>query len=126
MAIICLNSRDSLVLINIDKVVYMQANGNYTNIVYIEGLKNMVSVGLSKMEELIRQSYRHGETTPFLRMGRSLIINQTFLFQINILKQKLILSDFGSHHYSLPVPRQLLKEYKEVVHARTGLKIKEQ
>ena len=115
MAKLCLNSRDELIIVNLDKVACIQANGNYTNIIYIDGLKVMFSIGLSKMEELIKTDYPKNHPSPFVRMGRSLIINQTYLIRINILKQQMVLSDFGNHHYTLTIPKQLLKAYRDMI-----------
>ena len=53
--------------------------------------------------------------SPFVRLGRSLIINQRYLTEISILKQKLILSDNDGHSFALNVPKPLLKEYKEKI-----------
>lgn len=112
---ICLNSRDELLIINLDKIAFFQANGNYTHMNYIEGEKHLLTIGLSKVEEFIRKSWQKGSHSPFIRLGRSLIINQVFLSEISVLKQKVVLSDCGTHFYSLSVPKPLLKEYKEKI-----------
>lgn len=112
---LCLNSRDELLIIDLDKIVCLQANGNYTNILYIDGLKTMISLGLSKMESLIKAAILVNTPSPFIRMGRSYIINQKYLSQINVLKQQLTLSDYGKHHYTITIPKQLLKEYREII-----------
>ncbi|MCM1142287.1 MAG: LytTR family transcriptional regulator DNA-binding domain-containing protein [Muribaculum sp.] len=112
---LCLNSRDELLIINLEKIAYFQANGNYTHLNYIEGEKHLLTIGLSKVEEYIRKTWPKEKPSPFIRLGRSLIINQSFLSEISVLKQKVILSDCGSHSYSLSVPKPLLKEYKEII-----------
>lgn len=112
---ICLNSRDELIIIDLDKVVCLQANGNYTNIVYVDGLKVMLSLGLSKMEDLIKAAIPKDSPSSFVRMGRSYIINQKYLSQINIVKQQIVLSDYGKHNYTLTIPKQLLKAYREII-----------
>lgn len=112
---LCLNSRDELLIINLEKIVFFKANGNYTHLNYIEGETHLLTIGLSKVEDFIRKSWPQGRPSPFVRLGRSLIINQTFLSEISILKQKVVLSDCGSHSYSLNVPKPLLKEYKEKI-----------
>lgn len=112
---LCLNSRDESLIIDLEKVVFFQANGNYTHLNYITGKPQLLTMGLSKVEEYIRMTWPKDKPSPFVRLGRSLIINQSFLSEINILKQKLILSDYGEHSYSLSVPKPLLKEYKEKI-----------
>jgi len=110
---LCLNSRDELLIINLEKIAFFQANGNYTHLNYIGGETHLLTIGLSKVEEYIRKTWPKVNPSPFVRLGRSLIINQTFLSEISILKQRLTLSDCEAHSYSLNVPKPLLKSYKE-------------
>lgn len=110
---LCLNSRDELLIIDLEKVAFFQANGNYTALNYISGDAHLLTTGLSKVEEYIRMTWPKDNPSPFVRLGRSLIINQSFLSGISVLKQKLTLSDRNGHSYSLSVPKPLLKEYKE-------------
>lgn len=116
MNIICINTRDELNLIDLDLVACIHADGNYSNVMYIDGNKIMVSVGLSQFETIIKDAVRKQNTAnTFVRLGRSVIINNRYLSQINVLKQKLTLSDRGSHAYQLTVPKNLLKNYKELI-----------
>lgn len=115
MAKFCLNMRDEMLIIDLQKVVFFQANGNYTELTYIEGQKQMLTLGLSKVEEYIKKALRADIPSSFIRVGRSLIINQRYLYSINTLKQKLILSDCANHTYILSVSKSLLKAYKEIM-----------
>lgn len=116
MNIICINTRDELNLIDLDLVACIQASGNYSNIMYIDGNKIMVSVGLSQFEIIIIDAINKQQmANTFVRLGRSVIVNNRYLSQINVLKQKLTLSDRGSHAYQLTVPKSLLKDYKELI-----------
>lgn len=110
---LCLNSRDELLIIDLSKIAFFQANGNYTHLNYIGGETHLLTTGLSKIEEYIRLSWPKGTSSPFIRLGRSLIINQTYLSEISVVKQKLTLSDCAGHTYPLNVPKPLLKQYKE-------------
>lgn len=113
---ICINTRDELNLIDLDLVACINASGNYSNVLYIDGNKIMVSLGLSQFETIIKDAInKQGIANTFVRLGRSVIINNRYLRQINILKQKLTLSDRGTHAYQLTVPKNLLKNYKELI-----------
>ena len=48
-----------------------------------------------------------------MRLGRSLIINQTYLTEISVTRQRVTLSDYEANTYPLSVPKPLLKQYKE-------------
>lgn len=112
---LCLNSRDELLIIDLQKIAFFQANGNYTHLNYISGVSHLVTLGISKVEEYIRMSWPKDVYSPFVRLGRSLIINQRFLSEISVIKQKVILSDNDGHSYTLTVPRPLIKEYKKKI-----------
>lgn len=112
---LCLNSRDELIVIPLEKIAYLESNGNYSNVVMISGTKIMLTFGLGKMEEFILNSFRDTGRSYFVRLGRKFIINQTFLFQISIPRQRLVLSDMEGHSYTLNVPKTLLRSYKELM-----------
>ena len=112
---LCLSSRDELLIIQLDKTAFFQANGNYTHLNYIGGESHLITLGLSKLEEYIRMAWPKDCPSPCVRLGRSLVINQTFLSRISVLNQKLTLSDCSGHSYVLKVPKPLLKEYKEKI-----------
>ena len=101
----CINSRDELFVLDLDKVAYIQASGNYSRIVYIGGMQMMITLGLSKLEGMIKMIVPKDRRSPFVRLGRSLLVNQTYLTHINVLKQRLTLSDNQEHSYVLDVPK---------------------
>lgn len=115
MTKICLNSRDELALIDLDKVAYLKANGNYCDLVYICGQKQALSLSLSKLESVIRIAGEKEKEGKFIRLGRSLIINNSFLIGISVLRQRIILSDCDGHSHTLEVPKIILKKFKAMV-----------
>lgn len=120
----CINSRDELFVLDLDKVAYIQASGNYSRIVYIGGMQMMITLGLSKLEGMIKMIVPKDRRSPFVRLGRSLLVNQTYLTHINVLKQRLTLSDNQEHSYVLDVPKTLLKAYKDLIRKSFAERIK--
>ena len=116
---ICLNNRDEMIMLFDDNIAYIMADGNYTKICYIGGMTTVLSFGISKVETLVSASYADGEVSPFVRLVRSVIINQWFLYDINVLKQHLVLSDCIKNTITLKLPKPLLKKYKELVSKST-------
>lgn len=110
---ICIKSRDELIVIDTARLAYVLADGNYCKLVYIEGMQSMLSLGMSKVAEILSKSERQPERPVFLRLGRSLIVNQRFLLSISVPKQRIVLSDFGKNSHAISVPKPLLKQYKE-------------
>ncbi|MGM9799618.1 MAG: hypothetical protein ACI30M_02895 [Muribaculaceae bacterium] len=116
MNVICINTRDELNLVDLDLVACINASGNYSNVMYIDGNKLLVSIGLSQFEAIIKDAAsRQTEPSTFVRLGRSVIVNNRYLSQINLIKQKITLSDRGTHAYQLTVPKTLLRSYKELI-----------
>ena len=116
---ICINNRDEMIMLFVDNIAYIMADGNYTKICYIGGMTTVLSFGISKVETLVSASYADGEVSPFVRLGRSVIINQWFLYDINVLKQHLVLSDCIKNTITLKLPKPLLKKFKELVSKST-------
>lgn len=108
---ICINNRDEMIMIFVDNIAHIIADGNYTKITYISGMQVVFSIGLNRMEKIVSDSYAE-KSCPFVRLGRSVIINQRFIYDINLQKQTLQLSDNGNNCLTLKLPKLLLKKYK--------------
>ena len=108
-----LNSRDEFLRIDVSKIVYFEADGNYTNIVLANQLKGSVCMNLAQMQQILSERLKE-RATIFARVGKKYIINHTFVLQINVLKQKLILSDGANFAYTLDISKDALKNLKEL------------
>ena len=107
-----INNRDELVIIDLEQIAYVKADGNYINIAYMGGAKATLSVGLTNFETLIRNTYR--ERCPFVRLGRSIIINQLFLYDVNVSKQQLSLTNYRQS-LTIKMSKRVLKDYKAMI-----------
>lgn len=122
---ICINNRDEMVMLFVDNIAYIMADGNYTRICYISGLSTVLSVGISKTEHMLSGCYTDGVVCPFVRLGRSVIVNQMYLSGVNLLKQNLVLSDCMTNTVTLKLPKALLKKYKDMVGMSAAPKTKQ-
>lgn len=109
-----LNSRDDLLRIDMAEIAFFEANGNYTNIMLTNKMKCTVGMSLGKMENVLSERLK-GKVMYFARIGKRYIINLNMVFQINVLKHRLILSDFHQCAYSLDVSKDALKKLKELM-----------
>ncbi len=108
------NTRDELTRVNLSHVAYFEADGNYTHIVFANGCKVMLLVSLLQIEHLIDDVLK-GQVQPFIRIGKRYIVNSSFIFQINVLKQKLLLANFHSPQiFTLSISKEALKNLKEL------------
>lgn len=110
MAKLYFNTRDELICIDTDLVAVVQANGNYSRVVYITKREMMLPHGISKMEEILKED--RGAYSRFIRLGRSIMVNHHYLQKIDVLKQILILSSGDKNEIRITVPKQILKSYK--------------
>lgn len=108
------NTRDEQTKVDLGKVVYFESDGNYTHVAFINNYKVTISVGLAAIEKLLEEQLKEN-ARQFVRIGRQYIVNRHFIFQINVLKQKLLLSNMESLPvFSLTVSKEALKVLKEL------------
>lgn len=100
-----------LLRVPVEHLVYIQADGNYSHVVTRNGRKALVSFQLGQIEDIIEEQLGEGGDS-FLRIGRGLIINSTFIYQIDIAKQHLILSDGDACYHELTASKEVLTKLK--------------
>jgi DNA-binding LytR/AlgR family response regulator len=108
------NSRDELHRIEVSKVVYFEADGNYTDIVMVNKLRASVCMNLGEMEKALAEQLGPTDKT-FMRIGKRFIINMQYIYQINVLKQQLILSDYDHFAFQISISKDALKKMKELM-----------
>lgn len=108
-----INSRDELYRINIAKIVCFESEGNYTNIMMNNKMKGTVCLNLSKMQELLAANLKEASAV-FARVGKRHIINLNYVFKIEVLRQRLVLSDGENFEYHLAVSKDALKKLKSM------------
>jgi len=110
---IIFNSRDELLRLGISKIVYIEADGNYTNIITVNKLRSQVRLNLGEMERMLAAEL--GERSKcFMRIGKSYIINTQFIYRINILNQYLVLSDYDHFAFQIKLSKEALKKIKDL------------
>ena len=108
------NSRDELQRIEVSKVVYVEADGNYTDIVMVNKLRASICMNLGEMEKALAAQLGDGAKV-FMRIGKRFIINMQYVYSINVLKQQLILSDYNHFAFQVNISKEALKKMKELM-----------
>lgn len=86
-----ITSRDCVEVVNLDKVVYLKADGNYTDFYFSDGKVRSHLSTLSVFEEAITARYAvAGIPSPFFRMGRSYFVNASFIASVNLARNILL------------------------------------
>lgn len=110
---IIFKTRDELVKVEPEKMVYAEADGNYVNVNMRNGQRLMITITLQNFEQLVANSA--GEKAgSFIRIGRRYIVDKRYITAISILKQQLLLTDSDAvRPIILNVPKEALKALKQ-------------
>lgn len=108
------NSRDKLIRLDVQRIAYFESDGNYTYIVTSNKQKVCLTMNLAHTEEAI--AVQLGETAKqFMRIGKRFVVNMNYIYQVDIQKQHLLLSDWQHFIYQLPISKDALKIVKDLV-----------
>lgn len=109
---ILISSSSELLRIPVGAVVCITADGNYSVISTADGFEYVVTMQLGQIERRIAEKISPSDNS-FIRIGKSLIINRTFITFINPSRQKLILSDCRTFKKEVSASRDALKALKD-------------
>ena len=108
-----LNSRDEFFRVDITKIVYFESDGNYTNILLNNKMRATVCMNLAQMQSILGESLKE-DAGIFARIGKRHIINLNYVYQIAILRQKLVLSDGEHFEYQVNISKDALKKLRDM------------
>lgn len=112
--ILLFSTRDELTRIRLERVMYFEADANYTKVVFSNGVTATLLTSLVHLEKLIAGVLIE-KNSIFVRIGKRYIINSAYLFQINVLRQRLVLSDLASPYTAtLSVSKDALRKLKDL------------
>ena len=108
------NSRDKLIRIEVHKIVYFEGDGNYTYIVTANKHKVCITLNLTHTEEALAAQLGDN-AKQFMRIGKRFIVNMNYIYQVDIQRQTLMLSDCEHFLFQMPVSKEALKTVKDLV-----------
>lgn len=114
--IIVISKGTELLRIPASRLVYISADGNYSEVVTQDNRKRIVSYQLGQIEDMIGDQLGD-EGSNFIRLGRGLIINLDFVYWVDVTKQELILSDCAGCYHELSASREVLIKLKAYIDA---------
>ena len=109
------NSRDELLRVQLNRIVYIEADGNYSNLTLSNRDKHLMGINLLAFQKLLEVQLGPS-AEQFIRIGKSLIINREYIYCVNLLKQKLVLagSDF-EYSFTISASKESLKNLKSLL-----------
>lgn len=113
---IIFNTRDELIKVDIDKMIYAMAEDNYVHLFFRNGQSVMVTTTLQSLEQLILSVIAKNKKCVYTRIGRKYIVNNIYIMQINTIKQQLVLSDMDViKPITLNISKEALKVLKSSI-----------
>lgn len=109
------NNRDELFRIDVNKIVYIKAEGNYARVFTTDGNTKGILIGSNLASVSKDLAFFSKETKQFfIRIGRKYIVNLNYIFYISLRRKCLILTDFEKFQFKLDdVALDKLKELKD-------------
>jgi DNA-binding LytR/AlgR family response regulator len=108
------NSRDKLIRLDTQKIVYFEGDGNYTYIVTANKQKVCITLNLAHTEDALAAQLGDNAKR-FMRIGKRFIVNMNYIYQVDLQKQVLLLSDWSQFVFQLPISKEALKAVKEII-----------
>lgn len=113
-----ISTSTELVRVATDEIVYVRADGNYSDLVLTNGKSRKMTFQLHFFDEVFQLL----QNNMFVRVGRSLIVNKRYIHVINLTEQMLIFSgqQIKSDIKPVNVSREALKQLKELLENEKG------
>ena len=114
-----ISTSTELVRVATDEIVYVRADGNYSDLVLTNGKSRKMTFQLHFFDEVFQQL----QNNMFARVGRSLIVNKRYIHVINLTEQILIFSgqQIKGDIKPISVSREALKQLKELIENEKGV-----
>ena len=107
-----IKTRDEMLRINIEHILYFEADRNYTKLLLYQGIQFTFAVNIGKVEEMLAVQISD-PNSQLVRVGKSFIINKRHILQISLPKQKLLMLAAEGKPRELSVSKEPLKALKD-------------
>ena len=107
-----IKTRDELLRIRIEQILYFEADRNYTKLILNNGIQFTFAINIGKIEEILENQVT-GCKMILMRAGKSHIINKNHILQINLPRQKLLLLTAEGKARELIISKDPLKVLKD-------------
>lgn len=108
-----ISTSTELVRVATDEIVFVRADGNYSDLMLTNGKSRSMTFQLHFFDEVFQQL----KNNMFVRVGRSLIVNKRYIHVINLTEQLLVFSgqQITGELKPVRVSREALKQLKTVM-----------
>ena len=113
-AIINISTPTELLRIPSDKLMFITASGNFSKVYNTDGHCRLVSQQLGQIESIIVDQLGEDQT-PFLRIGRSLIVHRDYIYDIDTTNQTIVITNYNGQYYTQTASKQALMSTKYIL-----------
>ncbi|MDE6028640.1 MAG: LytTR family transcriptional regulator DNA-binding domain-containing protein [Muribaculaceae bacterium] len=115
---ICIHTANEVSKYAVDEIIYVIADGNYSDLYLVDGQKKKFTFQLHYFEERFSQLRRN----PFTRVGRSAIINKDHIRLVSIPERKIYFGGLSVVKTIQPLQggRDSLKDLKKELNEEPG------
>lgn len=107
-----ISTSTELVRVQTEDIVFVQADGNYSDVYLFNGKPHKMTFKLHFFDEVFQKL----KNNIFVRVGKSLIVNKNYIYVINLTSQELLLSGNRLRaDFKLRASKEALKELKALV-----------
>ncbi|MCR4664739.1 MAG: LytTR family transcriptional regulator [Paludibacteraceae bacterium] len=112
-----ISTSQTLVRLLPQEIVYIKADGNYSDVVLADGTSHTFTFQLGYLEKAATQLHDN----PFFRVGRSYLINRRYVFVLNLTTEQLSFAgpELKAKIPPLTISREALKLLKEELEQAT-------
>ena len=118
---IIISNATDLLRVSALHVMAIKAEGNYSVVILNDGDERLVAFQLGQVEQILNDQLG-ADASMFIRIGRGVIINQEYLFAINLPKQYLIVRSDNGSKATLSSSKEALRELKKYIDQRLSRK----
>ncbi|MBE6206047.1 MAG: LytTR family transcriptional regulator [Rikenellaceae bacterium] len=118
---IVISTSTELVRIATERIVCISSDGNYSTLLQTDGMSRTLTYQLGQLEDMIGDQLGKRDNT-FIRVGKSVIINRSYIHYINIPKQRLVLSDLANFNHTVSASKDALKNLKDYIEKEANIK----
>jgi len=107
-----ISTSTELVRVQTEDIVFVQADGNYSDVYLFNGKPHKMTFKLHFFDEVFQKL----KSNIFVRVGKSLIVNKNYIYVINLTTQELLLT--GSRlksEFRLKASKEALKDLKALM-----------
>lgn len=108
------SNSNELLRLRSDRIVYVTSEGNYSTLHMENGDQHVLTMQLGMVIQHL-ENQLGADSTYFIRIGRSLIINRNYIHTINPAEQRLQMFDDMGHKHKLSASKEALRQLKDVI-----------